>query len=208
MEPNPELSVWEGCDESITGGCVCQRDVPRGIFDCAGARRATVWCPVLWHGSAALPLDTPAEWALMPSLLRRPSWYIPRPDIKFCRVGCLKTYYFFLSIFNPRSMSLYFALSCIFYISSVLSPSPLNSIPVWPSAWAPQLLVCSHTNPLVYIGDAIKSKPSRGVPEREARVQARESNFNFSTHSPPFPISTHFHFPRHRSRLVLCSLSF
>lgn len=140
--------------------------------------------------------------------VRRPSWYIPHPDIKFCHVGRLKTYYFSLSIFNPQSMSFYFALSCIFYISSALSPSPLNSIPVWPSAWAPQLLVCSHTNPLVYIGDAIKSKPSRGVPEREARVQAPESNFNFSTHSPPFPVSTHFHFPRRRSHRVLCSLSF
>lgn len=148
-----------------------------------------LWCRVRWD-------------------VRWPSWYIPHPDIKFCRVGCLKTYYFFLSIFNPLSMSLSFALSCIFYISSALSPSPLNSIPVWPSAWAPQLLVCSHTNPLVYIGDAIKSKPSRGVPEREARVQACESNFNFYTHSPPFPVSTHFHFPRRRSHRVLCSLSF
>lgn len=127
MEPNPELSVWEGCDESITGGCICERDVGRGIFDCAGASRATVWCPILWHGSAALPLDTATQcglWCRICWGLRWPSWHIPRPDIKFCRVGCLKTYYFFLSIFNPQSMSLSFALSCIFYISSALIPSP------------------------------------------------------------------------------------
>lgn len=40
-----------------------------------------------------------------------------------------KGYRFFPSIFNPWSMSLSFVLSRIFYISSALSPSPLNSIP-------------------------------------------------------------------------------
>lgn len=58
--------------------------------------------------------------------------------------------------------------------------SPLQPPPRFPDSASRGLL--SHTNPLVYLGTAIKSGPSRGVPERGAKVQACGSSFT----PPPY----------------------
>lgn len=93
-------------------------------------------------------------------------------------------------------LSMWILLLIYFLSVSALSPTPLNSIPslalrLSPSAAGP----LSHTNPLVYMWDAIKSKPSRRVPERATRVQACESDFNFDARPRFLPAPFFSFFP-------------
>ena len=87
--------------------------------------------PRFWRYSAALPLDTPVVLALMQKMATceiGEGGQIPSRPLIFVISAVLRNYELFPSIFNPRSMSLSFSLSCIFYIGFCVKsfPSELN----------------------------------------------------------------------------------